>query len=527
MHVPLTPYRCLLRAADLYPSKVGVISDTDRFTYSAFAGRCRRMAAGLLGEGVQSGDRIGLLSFNSNVLLEAYFAIPMIGCIVMPLNVRLHPSELEQILRHAEPRIVFYEQDFSKSIEYLRGAVPSVRFISIEDADDSPDLSSLMTLEPLALPDLMAVDETRIAELFYTSGSTGRPKGVTLSHRSIYLHTLSLFGCLDHSDTQVVLHTIPLFHANGWGFPQFATMCGLKQVMVRRFDPAKVFSLIEEERATIMILVPTMAAALLACPERGRFDLSSLANIIIGGAAASAELVEQLETAFPGCNVFAGYGLTETSPVISTARPKSTITFADDQDRRRFAASAGWPFMGVEVRVVDSGGADVPQDGSTVGEVAVRGDNVMDGYYREPDLTANAIVNGWLHTGDMAVWNEDRCLKVVDRKKDIIISGGENIASIEIEHAIQSHPDVLECAVVAAPDARWGEIPVAIVVVREDGCVDEAALLAWAGKHVARFKLPKRFLLQREPLPKGGTGKVLKYELREQFWGGKQKRVQG
>jgi fatty-acyl-CoA synthase len=238
-------------------------------------------------------------------------------------------------------------------------------------------------------------------------------------------------------------------------------------------------------------------------------------------------MVAQLEALLPGTTIRAGYGLTETSPVISTARPKSTLTYDNAGDHQRFAASAGWPFLGVEVRVIDNDGHDVPQDGTTVGEVAVRGDNVMDGYYREAALTRDAIVGGWLHTGDMAVWDKERCLKVVDRKKDVIISGGENIASIEVEHAIQAHPDVLECAVVAAPDVRWGEIPVAIVVLDANAVLTEEELLGWAASRLARFKLPRRFVFQTEPLPKGGTGKVLKYQLREQFWQGKEKRIQG
>jgi fatty-acyl-CoA synthase len=527
MHVPLTPLRCLFRAVDFYPDKVGVVSGDARYTYAQFAQRCRRMAAGLLAAGAEPEDRIGLLSFNSNVLLESYYAAPLIGCTIMPLNVRLHQSELEVILKHSRPRIVFYEQDFRSSIEYLRKVVPETRFISIEDSGDSSTFTQLMETEPLPLPDLMSIDETSIAELFYTSGSTGQPKGVMLSHRSLYLHALSLAGGLDHSDTQVILHTIPLFHANGWGFPQFATMYGLKQVMVRRFEPLTVFRLIQEERASTMILVPTMAAALLACSDRPNFDLSSLKQVIIGGAAASPELVAQLETFFPGCSVFAGYGLTETAPVISTARPKSTMSFANDEARRRYASSAGWPFLGVEVRVIDERGAEVPRDTATVGEVVVRGDNVMSGYYREPELTRDALAGGWLRTGDMAIWDQERCLRIVDRKKDIIISGGENIASIEVEHAIQAHPDVIECAVVAAPDARWGEIPVAIVVTQVSATVTAVQLLDFASASVARFKLPKQFVLQTEPLPKGGTGKVLKQQLRERFWTGKEKRIQG
>jgi fatty-acyl-CoA synthase len=527
MHVPLTPLRCLLRALEFYPNKIGVVSGERRYTYAQFGERCRRMAAGFLAQGAGPGDRIGLLSFNSNVLLESYFAAPMVGCIVMPLNVRLHQSELEVILRHAQPRILLYEEDFRAAVEYLRTVVPETSFVAIEGSEAEPTLASLMANQPLDLPELMAIDETEIAELFYTSGSTGQPKGVMLSHRSLYLHALSLAGCLDHGDTQVILHTIPLFHANGWGFPQYATMFGLKQVMVRRFEPLTVFRLIEQERASTMILVPTMAAALLGCAERATFDLSSLKQIIIGGAAASPELVARLEACFPACSVMAGYGLTETAPVISTARSKSTISFADDDARRKFSSSAGWPVPGVEVRVIDERGAEVARDGSTVGEVAVRGDNVMAGYYREPQLTRDALAGGWLRTGDMAVWDEERCLRVVDRKKDIIISGGENIASIEVEHAIQAHPEVVECAVVAAPDPRWGEMPVAIVVTRDPSTITAEQLLEWAGKSVARFKLPKQFVLQTEPLPKGGTGKVLKQQLRERFWSGKEKRIQG
>ena len=528
MHVPLTPLRCLLRALDLYPNKIGVVSGDARYTYAEFAERCRRTAAGLLLQGLQPADRVGFLSFNSHVLLESYFAVPLAGGIVMPLNVRLHRTELEAILKHSQPRMVFYEQEFSSTIEILRTAIPGCRFISIdEDPDGRPSLGTLMEFEPIPLPDLMSLDETKIAELFYTSGSTGVPKGVTLSHRSLYLHALALAGSLDHSDCQIILHTIPLFHANGWGFPHFATMCGFKHVIVRRFDPLTVFRLIEEERASFTILVPTMAAALVSCPERTKFDLSALKHIMIGGAAASPELVAQLEALFPGCAIMGGYGLTETAPVVSIARQKSAMTFPDDESRRQFASSAGWASLGVEVRVIDNAGTAVPQDGISIGEIVVRGDNIMDGYYLEPGLTRDAIVDGWLHTGDLAVWNKDHCVKLVDRKKDVIISGGENIASIELEHAIQAHPDVVECAVVAAPDPRWGEVPVAIVVTLSSSTITEEQLLEWAAKQVARFKLPKQVVFQKEPLPKGGTGKILKYQLREQFWTGKEKRIQG
>jgi fatty-acyl-CoA synthase len=519
MHVPLTPLRCLLRALDLYPEKVAVVEGETRTTYAQFADRCCRIAAGLVANGVGSDDRVGVLSFNSSALLESYYAIPLAGAIVMPLNVRLHPSELEVILRHAQPTALLYEQDFAPIVDQLRHAVPDCLFISINDTNSSdPTLASLLKHNPIPLPDLMAVDETAITELFYTSGSTGAPKGVMLSHRTLYLHALSLAASLDHDDNHVLLHTIPLFHANGWGFPQFGTMCGFKHVMLRRFDPPTIFRLIEEERVSYVILVPTMAAALLSYPDRSKYDLASLKYIILGGAASSPELIAQLEAFLPHTSITVGYGLTETSPVVSTARPKGTQTFSADHDRLHFSASAGWPVLGADVRVVDSQGHDVPQDNTTVGELVIRGDQVMDGYYRSPKLTREALIDGWLHTGDMAVWSPEKFFRIVDRKKDIIISGGENIASIEVEHALLTHPGVLECAVVAAPDPRWGEIPVAIVVVAAISAVTEDQLLETARKHLGSFKLPRRFVIQTDPLPKGGTGKVLKNQLRSQFW---------
>jgi fatty-acyl-CoA synthase len=252
-----------------------------------------------------------------------------------------------------------------------------------------------------------------------------------------------------------------------------------------------------------------------------------LSHILIGGAASSPELIAGLEAVFPGCSVLAGYGLTETSPVVGNARPKSTITFSSEAERLSHAASAGWPFLGVEARVVDAVMQDVPRDMKTVGEVVVRGDNVMDGYYREPGLTGDAIQGGWLRTGDMAVWDEERCLHIVDRRKDIIISGGENIASIEVEHAILAHPAVAECVVVAAPNERWGEVPVAVVVLKE-GCAEtEENLIAFAASRIARFKVPHAIKFETSPLPKSGTGKVMKRVIREAFWSGKDKRVQG
>ena len=303
-------------------------------------------------------------------------------------------------------------------------------------------------------------------------------------------------------------------------------MNGLRQVMVRRFDPAQVLRLIQEEKATGMALVPTMANALLNCPEAGDFDVSSMQRIMMGGAASSPELVARMERMFH-CQVEAGYGLTESGPVATSARLKSTISFADEDDRLRRRAMAGWPFIGCEVRVVDLQMNDVPRDMESIGEVVMRGDNIMDGYYKESKATQDVMTGGWLHTGDMAVWDDENYIHIVDRKKDIIISGGENISSIEVERAIFSHPAVLECAVVSAPDPQWGEVPAAIVVIKPGQQLGEPELSVYLQGRIAKFKMPSHFVFSEGPLPKTGTGKIIKRELRETFWSGKERRVQG
>src|SRR5260370_6905600 len=464
MIVPLTPIRCMHRAVDLYGNKIGVVCGQRRFTYSEVGARCERLASALVAEGIQPGERVAYLSFNNHQLLEGYFGVIQARGVVMPLNVRLTPPELIAILCHSEARILMFENDFAPLAQALRPSCPLIeKYISLDD-----DYEQLLARGRPERADIFSYDENSIAELFYTSGSTGTPKGVLLSHRTLYLHAMSVPPTFTHSDDAVELHTIPLFHANGWGRPQASTLMGIKHVMVRRFEPATVFRLIQEEKATAMSLVPTMANALLNAPERDQYDLSSLVTINIGGAAASPELIERIEKSFH-CECLAGYGLTETSPVATGARKKGTVTYKDEADRYRRQAMAGWPIPGVEIRVVDTEMRDVPRDMESIGEVVIRGDHVMDGYFKEPEATTAVMTDHWLHSGDMAVWDDEGYIHIVDRKKDIIISGGENISSIEVEKAIFAHPAGFECAVVSAPDEKWGEIPVALVGLKEGG----------------------------------------------------------
>jgi fatty-acyl-CoA synthase len=520
VHVPLTPVRCLYRAVDLWPNKTGVVSGDTRLTYAQFAERCERLAAGLTAAGIRKGDRVAFLSFNNNQLLEGYFGVPLMSAIVMPLNVRLTVHELTGILNHAEPRVLVYEDEFAANVEKLRQCCPSIEHC----IEIGPAYEELLARDRLPRPDIFSYDETAICELFYTSGSTGTPKGVMLSHRTLYLHGMAVGSVFIQNSRDVDLHTIPLYHANGWGHPHCATAQGLKQVMVRRFEPANVLRLIQEERATFMALVPTMANSLLNSPELGQFDTSSMREINLGGAAATPELVARLEQAFH-CRVQAGYGLTETSPVATCARDKSTVEYRDEEDRLTHMARTGWPLPGCDARVVDAHGNDVPRDLHAVGEIVIRGDLVMDGYYKDPKATEAVLQNGWLRTGDMAVWDEETYIQIVDRKKDIIVSGGENVSSIEVERAIAAHPAVLECAVVSAPDEKWGEVPAAFIVVKEGQSLDESGLCLFLDGRLARFKLPRRYQFIEGPLPKTGTGKILKRELRETFWAGRARRV--
>lgn len=529
MNVPLTPIRFLYRAMDLFSRKVGIVSGDKTYTYGEFGDRALRLASALRKHGIGKGDRVAFLSFNNNQLVEGYYGAPLCRAIAMPLNVRLSIQELVPILNHSGARMLCFENDFLPVVEQLKAACGEIeRFVSL-DAKSGPADMSYEELLAGGTPDYidyMSFDENEVAELFYTSGSTGTPKGVMLTHRSLYLHALSVSTVGGDAKDLVDLHTIPLFHANGWGRPQSSTMLGSRQVMVRRFEPTGVFRLIQEHRATEMSLVPTMANALLNAPDRGAYDLTSMRRIMLGGAAASPDLVARMEAAF-GCDIVSGYGMTETSPVLTTARAKGTVDESDPAERHRRRAMAGWSVPGVELRVADVNLNPVPRDAETIGEVIARGDHVMEGYYKDPATTAATIENGWIHTGDMAVWDEEGYIQIVDRKKEIIISGGENISSIEVEKAISSHPAVYECAVVAAPDERWGEVPAAVVVCKPGMSVTAEELAAHAGERLGRFKVPRIFEFREEQLPKTGTGKIRKMVLKEHFWAGKEKRVQG
>jgi fatty-acyl-CoA synthase len=523
MNIPLTPVRFLRYAKQQFAHKTAVVCGDDRFTYAQFADRASRLGGALQHAGITPGDRVAFLSTNCHRLLEAYYGVLEAGAILLPLNIRLSPEELAYILNDASAKILFVEKTFLPVVESFRSKLSSVKeFYLLDAAPQQPWLApqnyeQIIAEAKPAQIDITTVDENAVAELFYTSGTSANPKGVMLTHRNVYLHALNACISIHAEPDPVELHTIPLFHANGWGVAHSLTFLGGKHVMIHRFDPLEVFRLIEKEGAQTCSLVPIMATALVNCPERTKYNLSSLKRATIGGAASSPTLIREVEEKL-GCVCFSGYGLTETSPTLSLAMTKSGLELAEE-DRYAHQAMTGYAILGVEMRVVDPNDRDVPHDGKSIGEIIARGDGVMEGYWNQPESSAEALRGGWFHTGDMAVVNEDGYFLIVDRKKDIIVSGGENISSLELEKVILAHPSVLEACVIPVPDEKWGEVPRALIVLKPNMRVTESELLEFSRSHLAHYKCPRAVEFV-ESLPKTGTGKILKRDLRKKYWQG-------
>jgi fatty-acyl-CoA synthase len=460
-------------------------------------------------------------------LLEAYYAVPQINAVLNPINIRLSQEEIEYIINHAGARVLCFLDGFMPMVERMRDNLPGIRNYVVMEPDQLPgwamDYEELLdAASPQAEIDLDVIDENSIVELFYTSGTTGSPKGVSITNRSLYLHTLMAIAGLHISDADTMLHVVPLFHVNGWGTPHFLTAVGGKHVMLREIDYGNLLRLVEIEKVTRILGVPTIFNSLVNHPDIDRYDLSSLRQCIIGGAPSPPSLIDALEEKI-GCTAIVGYGLTETTPLLTIAQPKSHLQL-DEPGRRAVQVKTGLPVVGTRLRVVDQDGREVPADGKTMGEIVVRGNTVMDGYLNDQEATDNVIVDGWFHTGDVAVVDEEAYITIVDRIKDIIISGGENISSVEVEKVIQNHPAVFETVVIGVPDEKWGEVPRALVVLNSGAQVSEDELKTYIRAHLAGFKVPKKIEFRPELL-KGGTGKIQKRELREPYWAELKRRI--
>ena len=525
MNIPLTPLRCLRYAEQQYPHRTAVVCGDERFTYKEFAARAARLGGALKDGGVEPGDRVAFLSMNCHRLLEAYYGVLEASAVLLPLNVRLAAPELAYILNDSGAKVLFLEKEFLPFVDSFRDELSTVASFILLDSPREANWLSPSSYEDLlaaASPfqaDIMEIDEDAVAELFYTSGTSANPKGVMLTHRNVYLHALHVCLTFDATRDFAQLHTIPLFHANGWGVAHILALIGGKHVMLRRFDCGQIFKLIEQERIYTMCLVPAMAIALVNSPDRQKHDLSSLERIIIGGAASSPTLVREVEEKL-GVTCISGYGLTETSPALSHSFIKHGFELQGEQKFAR-QAMTGFPDPGIEMRVVDDRDMDVTRDGKTVGEIITRSDGIMKGYWKQPEATAEALRGQWFHTGDMATIDQDGYLLIVDRKKDIIVSGGENISSLEVEKALMAHPGVLEAAVIPVPDEKWGEVPKALVVLKPEAHADESELIEFCRTRLTHYKCPRSVEFY-ESLPKTGTGKILKKNLRKKYWQGQE-----
>jgi len=520
MNIPLTPIRFLERTLKIFSWKIGVICEGKRFTYGAYGQRVYQLANGLKDLGVGKGDIIGYLGYNCHRLLEAYYGVPLIGAVLMPLNIRLSVKDFLYILQESEPKILFLDRDFLPQIDQIRNQVPSVQKYILLDGEEGPPwvggsyekLLAQASSRPPYEPGNYPFQEDDTAELFYTSGTTGEPKGVMLSHRNLYLHAMTCMAVMNISEMDVVVHLVPLFHVNGWGLPHYLTAKGGTHIMMKKFDPVKTLEIIPKERVTRLFVVPVMVNAILDQSSIKDYDVSSVESVDIGGAPPPSGMFEGFQKIFPRAIAFSAFGMTETCPAITFPEldpklPAKTLTY-------RAHKTWGFPLVGVELKIVDKEGRELPWDGESVGELWVRGDMVMKGYFKKPADTERAMAEEWLHTGDLCAIGPDGSLFVKDREKDIIISGGENISSLEIEQVLYSHPAILECAVVGKPDAKWGEVPKAYVVLKEGATLTAEQIVAFTRENVAHFKALREAEIIKE-MPRGGTNKILKQELRK------------
>ncbi len=521
MIVPLNPMEFRQRAASFYGPKIGIVDGDKRFTYTQYDARINRLANALSQLQVQQGQIVSFIIYNSHQLLEAYYAVPQIKGVLNPINIRLSQTEIEYILNHAETQVLCFHADFLPLVDQIRADLPNVRhFIIIEPTDDYPDWVTdyedlLAEASDQAEIDLDDVDENAVTELFYTSGTTGPPKGVTITNRSLYMHTLQALAAYRLTDADVMLHIVPLFHVNGWGTPQFLTAIGGRHIILRKIEFGEILRLIEAEGVTRILGVPAIFNGMVNHPEVNNYDLSSLQQCVIGGAPSPSSLITALEETL-GCQAIVGYGLTETTPLLTLAEPKAHLQ-TDTTTRRAVQVKTGLPVVGIRLRVVNETGQDVPQDKTSMGEIIVRSNIVMHGYLKDQAATDAVVVDGWFHTGDVAVVDKEGYVTIVDRKKDVIISGGENISSVEVEKVILNHPAIFEAVVIGIPDEKWGEVPKAIVSLKAGQTVSEAELKNHVRKYLAGFKVPKSIDFLDE-LPKGGTGKILKRQIREPYW---------
>jgi fatty-acyl-CoA synthase len=522
-YVPLSPVSFLQRAARIYGPRVAVIHGARRYTYAQFLDRARRLASALAGAGVGKGDTVAIMAANTPEMLEAHYAVPMLGAVLCSINTRLDAAAIGFILRHGEAKVVLVDPEFSAVMQgALAAAGTAPLVVDIEDplAPPGPRIGSvgyeafLAAGDPgfaVRLPD----DEWQAIALNYTSGTTGNPKGVVAHHRGAYLNACANALTFGLGPASVYLWTLPMFHCNGWTYTWAVTLAGGTHVCLRRVDPTEIFPAIADHGVTHMCGAPVVLSMLIHAPESVKRRFPQTVKIATGGAAPPSTVIAQMESM--GFAVTHLYGLTESYGPSTVCMWQPGLDELPIGEKAAFMARQGvaTPMLEEAAVLHPATLAPVPADGATIGELMLRGNTVMRGYLKNPAATEDVFAGGWFHTGDLAVQHPDGYVEIKDRAKDIIISGGENIASLEVEEVLYRHPAVMEAAVVARPDAKWGETPQAFVTLKPGApAVTEAEIVAWCRQHLAHFKCPR--FVTFGPLPKTATGKIQKFELREQ-----------
>ncbi len=514
MEIPLSPMQFARRARAVYPEREAVVDGSLRLTYRQFFERCDRWSSALQSMGIRKGDRVAYIAPNTHANLEGFYAIPQLGAVLVPINYRLIADDFAYMIEHSGARVVCAHPDYLEAVDSIRSRIPNVdQFVALEGRKNGwlSYEEILATASPVFEPP--EISETDLLTINYTSGTTSRPKGVMITHRNAHLSAVGNMLHCHMSPADRYLWTLPMFHANGWTFVWIVTAVGGTHVCLSKVEPRAVFDLVRRESVTMLCAAPTVLISIANAPEEVRTNCPRGVRVLTAGAPPAAATIALVESHL-GWEITHVYGATETAPLITISEPLPEHARLSLDERSQIKARQGVEMItSGELKVVDSAGHEVPHDGQTMGEIIVRGNVVMQGYYRDDEATANAIRDGWYHLGDAAVVHADGYVEIRDRFKDVIISGGENISSVEVEGILLRHPAIQEVAVVGLPHPEWGEAPHAFVVLKEGAAVAEAELNGFSRERMAHFKVPRGFTFLAE-LPKTATGKIQKFVLR-------------
>jgi fatty-acyl-CoA synthase len=525
MFSALTPLDWKRRAVKYYPQKTAVIDGEKEFTYQEFGQRVDQLSWALHRAGIEEGDHVAVMLPNTHYMLECFYGICQLGAVMVPLNYRLSAGDLEYIIKHSDSKMLILDEEFSGPIEEIIDNLSLEKIIIVPVPGHGTSLNGLFyedflrhAPEKAALP-VVEIDENQLLTLNYTSGTTSKPKGVMLTHRGNYLNAANFMYHLGVNHDDVYLHTLPMFHANGWGGVWAITAAGGTHVCLRKVDPPLILELFEEKNISLLCGAPTVVNMLVNDPKAKEIAIKTNPRMATAGAPPAAALIQKAQEIL-GLNMIHVYGLTETSPFILYCEWKKEFDSKTGDEQAAIKARQGieLAFNG-ETKVVHQDGEEVAWNGRELGEIVTRGNVVMAGYYKDIQTTEAAIKDGWFHTGDLAVTHPDGFIEIQDRAKDLIISGGENISSTEVEGVLYKHPAVLEIAVIAIPDEKWGEVPKAIIVLQPGAHVTEEEMIRFCKSEMAHFKAPKAVEFV-EALPKTATGKLQKYRLRDIYWKG-------